>query len=102
MSLYSPSQMRYSYLKNTLQKSNISEIYLPMNYSLIEVEIAENPVGDEKEDWCRYVLVRGASKITGYHRGTVMETTNYANGYLAQINSRNQYNKSKYPITKSK
>ena len=72
------------------------------SYSLVEVEIAENPVGDDGDDWYRYVLVRGSSRITGYHRGTLMEVTMYANDCAEHINERNSYNKSKRPFIQSK
>jgi len=111
MSQYSPSKMRHSYLQHAQRESHIDDSDLlkientkqsyssiKMEYSLAEVVITESPVDDEEEDWCYYVLVRGNSKITGYHRGSVAEVTNYANNYLIQINERNRYNKSKYPI----
>ncbi len=72
------------------------------DYSLVEVEIAENPVGDDGEDWYRYVLVRGSSRITGYHSGTLSEVIKYANDCVVNINERNSYNKPKRPLIQSK
>lgn len=79
-----------------------SPLILRRCYSLAKVEIADNPVGDDKEEWYRYVLVRGASEITGYHRGTLKEATNYANECIALINERNRFTKPKQPAKKSK
>ena len=79
-----------------------SPLILRHSYSLAEVEIAESPDGNNEEDWYRYVLVRGASRITGYHRGTLTEVTEYANECIGQINDRNRYNKSTSPLKKSK
>lgn len=112
---YSPSQLRHSYLQYTKEESttdnsdvfnveNTKQSYssLQMDYSLAEVASTASPVDDDEKDWCFYILVRGSSKITGYHRGSVAEVTNYAKNYLAQINERNRYKISKRPINKSK
>jgi hypothetical protein len=72
------------------------------SYSLVEIEETENPVGDGREDWYRYVLARGTSQITGYHCGTLTEVTKYANNCAELINERNSYNRSKRPFIQSK
>ena len=82
-------------------KVESSSSIMHKNYTLVEVEVAENPVGDDGEDWHRYVLVRGYSRITGYHRGTLSEVTRYANDCAEHINERNSY-RSKRPVVQTK
>jgi hypothetical protein len=90
-----------SYLSET-KCADSSPLVLRRSYSLAKVETADNPVGNDDEEWYRYVLVRGSSEITGYHRGTLKEVTKYANECAWSINERNRFTKPKSPNQKAK
>ena len=79
-----------------------SPLILRKCYSVAKVEVADSPVGEDEGEWYRYVLVRGSSEITGYHRGTLKEATQYAHECIEQINERNRYNKTQSPNPKLK
>ena len=52
------------------------------------------PGGANGDDWHRYVLARGPSRITGFHRGTLAEVTEYAAESVAAFNERGLRGKS--------
>ncbi|MGA7981421.1 MAG: hypothetical protein WCA32_14525 [Chromatiaceae bacterium] len=45
-------------------------------------------------DWYRYVLSSGSAQITGLHRGTLEEVTDYARGCAEGFNFRRATGKS--------
>ncbi len=61
---------------------------------VIEVEKVNGPGGADGDDWYRYVLARGSSRITGFHRGTLAEVAEYAAESVAAYNERSQRGKS--------
>ena len=63
---------------------------------VIDVEKVNGPGGAEGDDWYRYVLARGISRITGFHRGTLAEVTEYAAESVAAFNERSLRGKSVY------
>jgi hypothetical protein len=66
-------------------------------YELLEVEKVDSPAGAAGDDWHRYVLVRRASRIIGFRRGSLREVTEYARGCIEAFNDRNQNSRSTYP-----
>jgi hypothetical protein len=61
-----------------------------------EVEKVNGPGGTDGDDWYRYVLARGISRVTGFHRGTLVEVTEYAAESAAAFNERSLRGKSVY------
>ena len=57
-------------------------------YQVASVEKTNGPAGAEGDDWYRYVLASGPSKITGFHRGSLEEVTEYATDCAAAFNMR--------------
>jgi hypothetical protein len=51
-------------------------------------KVTDQEFGPEK-DWCRYTLISGNSRITGLHRGTIAEVTEYAVNSVEAFNLRN-------------
>jgi hypothetical protein len=59
-----------------------------IRYEVASVEKVAMPEGGEGNDWHRYVLTSGRSRITGLHRGTLEEVTAYARGCAEEFNLR--------------
>ncbi len=62
-------------------------------YQVISVEKAPSPTPDDEGDWYRYELQSGPSRITGLHRGTLEEVTEYATECAAAFNLRSMKGK---------
>ena len=71
-------------------------------YQVAAVEKTSSPEGGEGENWFRYVLSSGRSQITGLHRGTLDEVTEYAAGCAELVNSRSAIGKSARTYAPSK
>lgn len=71
-------------------------------YQVATVEKTSAPEGGEGENWFRYVLSSGRSQITGLHRGTLDEVTEYAAGCAELVNSRSAIGKSARTYAPSK
>ena len=67
-------------------------------YEVAEVEKVDGPGGADGDDWYRYTLTRGASQITGFHRGTRAEVTDYAAECEEAFNERNRRGKATHPL----
>jgi hypothetical protein len=78
--------------------SNILRRY----YQVASVEKAAGPGGDAGDDWYRYELKSGPSSITGFHRGTLDEVTEYATECAAAFNLRSIKGKSGKPMAPPK
>lgn len=66
-------------------------------YEVATVEKVENTTmahGAAGTDWYRYVLSSGNSRITGFHRGSLSEVTDYANNCAEEFNLRGVRGKS--------
>ena len=62
-------------------------------YQVASVEKVPSPVAGAGDDWYRYELRSGASSITGMHRGTLEEVTDYATECAAAFNLRSMKGK---------
>lgn len=65
-----------------------SDDRLRTNYSVESVEKVPHPQSGATADWYRYTIVSGKSRVTGLHRGTKQEVTDYAEGCAEGFNSR--------------
>jgi len=63
-----------------------------------KVEKVDGPGGADGDDWYRYVLARGTTRITGFHRGTLAEVTAYAAECAAAFSERSQHGKYSRPL----
>lgn len=63
-------------------------------YRLAKVEKAPAPNDAGGSDWYRYVLSSGRSRITGFHRGSLAEVTEYATECVENLNLRSTRGKS--------
>jgi RNA recognition motif-containing protein len=63
-------------------------------YQVASVEKIASPVPGAGDDWYRYELRSGPSSITGMHRGTLQEVTDYATECAAAFNMRSMKGKS--------
>ena len=68
-----------------------------VRYEVATVEKAIVPEGGQGEDWHRYVLSCGCSQMTGLHRGTLEEVTEYAASCAELVNSRGATGKTTRP-----
>ena len=59
-----------------------------MKYDLISVEKIDTPKGLSGDDWYRYVIGRGTSKIEGFRSGTLNEVEIHCEGYTRELNDR--------------
>jgi RNA recognition motif-containing protein len=76
--------------EDNVPPSNILRRY----YQVVSVEKASGPGGSLSDDWYRYELQSGPSSITGFHRGTRDEVTEYATECAAAFNLRSMKGKS--------
>lgn len=72
----------------------LPSILIRHHYEVASVEPADLPDDGKGADWYRYVLSSGRSCITGFHRGSLEEVTEYAAGCAAAFNQRNLTGKS--------
>jgi RNA recognition motif-containing protein len=66
-----------------------------LRYQVDSVEKAKMPAETEGQDWYRYVLSSGSSRITGFHRGSRAKVTEYASQCVEEFNLRNVSGKSR-------
>jgi hypothetical protein len=59
-----------------------------LNYSVVLVESVPPPQGDTEQEWHRYVLEAGRSRIVGIHCGSYDDVTAYATECAANFNAR--------------
>ena len=75
---------------------------LRRKYEVASVERAAMPDGIEGSDWYRYELSSGRARITGFHRGTQEEVTEYATTCAEDFNLRSATGKSTRALAYSK
>lgn len=69
-------------------------------YELISVDKAETPAGMEGDNWYRYVLGQGTSKIEGLRSGSLKSVTQHAENYSNELNERIRSGGSTYSTRK--
>ena len=57
-------------------------------YSLISIEKIDTPDGLPDDDWYRYVIGQGTSKIEGLRSGSLNTVTHHAEQYAKELNER--------------
>jgi RNA recognition motif-containing protein len=62
---------------------------LRRSFEVASVERVADPSGNGADNWYRYELRSGPARITGFHRGSVEEVTEYAAGCADAFNERN-------------
>jgi len=72
---------------------------LRLHYQVVSVEKARMPTGTDDEDWYRYVLSSGSSRVTGFRRGSREEVEEYASHWAEELNSRSISGKSPQAVT---
>jgi hypothetical protein len=78
-------------MEPTSPASHTPDNYTHQPYRVATVEkVTDSELGLEK-DWYRYTLICGNSRITGLHRGTIAEVTEYAVNSVHAFNLRNGY-----------
>lgn len=62
----------------------------PLNrvYRVVSVQKTSDPALGKPENWYCYTIVGGKSRITGMHRGTLAEVTEYAEECAEAFNLR--------------
>ena len=73
-----------------------------LSYRVESVEKAEMPAGTEGDDWYRYVLLSGNSRLTGFHRGSRAEVEEYASHWVEEYNLRSSRGKYARPMAPAK
>jgi RNA recognition motif-containing protein len=63
-------------------------------YQVASIEKVPSPIAGAEDDWYRYELKSGPSSITGMHRGSLEEVTEYATECAAAFNMRSMKGKS--------
>lgn len=61
---------------------------LHKDYRVVSVNKTTDPELGKPDDWYRYTIVGGKSRITGLHRGTLAEVTEYAQECAEAFNLR--------------
>ena len=62
--------------------------YTRPTYELISVDKIDTPAGMEGDNWYRYVLGQGASKIDGLRQGSLKSVTQHAEDYSKELIER--------------
>ncbi|MBI3561779.1 MAG: hypothetical protein HY080_08695 [Gammaproteobacteria bacterium] len=68
--------------------SEPSTPYVPSKYSVISVEKTDPPPGMTGDDWHRYVIGVGNSKMVGCKPGTLSAITEHARTVAEDLNAR--------------
>jgi RNA recognition motif-containing protein len=71
-------------------------------YHVASVEKAAMPAGAQGDDWYRYVLSSGRSRITGFHRGSHSEVKAFASQCAEEFNLRSERGKIVRPTAHAK
>jgi RNA recognition motif-containing protein len=71
-------------------------------YEVALVEKTAMPADVEGDDWYRYVLSSGKSRITGFHRGSRATVEEYASHCVEELNLRSRRGKSARPMAPAK
>jgi len=69
-------------------------------YELISVDKIDTPTGMEGDNWYRYVLGQGTSKIEGLRSGSLKSVTLHAENYSNELNERIRSGGSTYSTRK--
>lgn len=69
-------------------------------YSVITVEKTETPDGLTGDNWYRYVIGEGGSKIEGKKPGSLKAVTAHAHAAAEELNSRSMNGRSTYAPTR--
>ena len=72
----------------TISPTDASEDHRRPAYCVVSVQKTTAPTLGKPEDWYRYTIVGGKSRITGLHRGTLAEVTEYAEECADAFNVR--------------
>ncbi|WP_455376358.1 hypothetical protein [Kaarinaea lacus] len=76
------------------------EVKAKAKYSVITVEKTETPEGLTGDNWYRYVIGEGGSKIEGKKPGSLKGVTEHAHAAAEELNSRSIKGRSTYAPTK--
>jgi len=69
-------------------------------YELISVDKIDTPAGLEGDNWYRYILGQGTSKIDGLRQGSLKSVTQHAEEYSKELNERIRSGGSTYSTRK--
>jgi len=73
-----------------------------ISYEVVSVEKTAMPAGVEGDDWYRYVLLGGKSRINGFRRGPRAAVEEYASHCVEELNLRSIRGKSTRPMAPAK
>jgi hypothetical protein len=71
-------------------------------YTVVSVEKADPPEGMPGNNWHRYVIQQGDSRIEGFRTGTLKGVTKHAEAYADDLNDRGINGYSAYATRKKK
>jgi hypothetical protein len=75
-------------MMSTRLPEDASSEELHKGYRVVSVKKTSDPALKKPGDWYCYTIVGGKSRITGLHRGTLAEVTEYAEECAAGFNMR--------------
>ena len=82
------------------EEVKVDEGKVKAKYSVITVEKTETPEGLTGDNWYRYVIGEGGSKIEGKKPGSLKAVTEHAHAAAEELNSRSIKGRSTYAPTK--
>lgn len=59
-----------------------------LKYGVVSVEKTEAPEGMSGDNWHRYIIGQGTSKIEGKRSGTLKDVTKHAESFAEELNAR--------------
>ncbi len=86
--------------KAEVAEVKVEEAKVKAKYSVITVEKTETPEGLTGDNWYRYVIGEGGSKIEGKKPGSLKGVTEHAHAAAEELNSRSIKGRSTYAPTK--
>ena len=75
-------------MTSTQMPADASSDNLHKGYRVVSVRKTSDPALGKPDYWYRYTIVGGKSRITGLHRGTLAEVTEYAEECAEAFNLR--------------
>ncbi|MDH5181772.1 MAG: hypothetical protein OEZ39_18195 [Gammaproteobacteria bacterium] len=82
--------------------SQVQQLIRGNRYSVESVEKTDPPDESCNDDWYRYVIGRGKSKIEGLKPGTLHAVTQHAEAVAEDLNSRISTNSASYGTRRTK
>jgi len=75
---------------------------IEFKYRVVSIEKTETPTGMPGDNWYKYIIGQGTSKIEGFKAGTLKEVTEHVDTFTEDLNGRAKSGSTAYAARKKK